>query len=94
MCHVRSKADSRPRALHEPLKVVKPAGVCRANSLKVVKLAGVRCPSPLEWLLQLHPLVALATLQGFTIFFFFFTLVTGSRRSLSLKLSDIRVYEA
>ena len=26
-------------------------------------------------------------------FFFFFTLVTGPRRSLSLKLSDIRVYE-
>jgi len=27
------------------------------------------------------------------IFFFFFTLVTGPRRSLSLKLSDTRVYE-
>jgi hypothetical protein len=26
------------------------------------------------------------------IVFFFFTLVTGSRRSLSLKLSDTRVY--
>jgi len=26
-------------------------------------------------------------------FFFFFTLVTGARRSLSLKLSDTRVYE-
>jgi len=26
-------------------------------------------------------------------FFFFFTLVTGSRRSLNLKLSDTRVYE-
>ena len=26
-------------------------------------------------------------------FFFFFTLVTGPRRSLSLKLSDTRVYE-
>ena len=26
-------------------------------------------------------------------FFFFFTLVTGPRRSLSLKLSDARVYE-
>ena len=29
-------------------------------------------------------------LQGF---FFFFTLATGPRRSLSLKLSDTRVYE-
>jgi len=28
-----------------------------------------------------------------TIFFFFFTLVTGPRRSLSLTLSDTRVYE-
>ena len=28
-----------------------------------------------------------------TIFFFFFTLVTGPRRSSSLKLSDTRVYE-
>ena len=27
------------------------------------------------------------------VFFFFFTLVTGPRRSLSLKLSDARVYE-
>ena len=27
------------------------------------------------------------------VFFFFFTLVTGPRRSLSLKLSDTRVYE-
>ena len=27
------------------------------------------------------------------LFFFFFTLVTGPRRSLSLKLSDTRVYE-
>ena len=26
-------------------------------------------------------------------FFFFFTLVTGPRRSLSLKLSDTKVYE-
>ena len=26
-------------------------------------------------------------------FFFFFTLVTGPRRSLSIKLSDTRVYE-
>jgi len=30
---------------------------------------------------------------GALFFFFFFTLVTGPRRSLSLKLSDIRVYE-
>ena len=29
----------------------------------------------------------------YLIFFFFFTLVTGPRRSLSLKLSDTRVYE-
>jgi len=29
----------------------------------------------------------------FTQVFFFFTLVTGPRRSLSLKLSDARVYE-
>jgi len=29
----------------------------------------------------------------YCIFFFFFTLVTGPRRSLSLKLSDTRVYE-
>ena len=28
-----------------------------------------------------------------TFFFFFFTLVTGPTRSLSLKLSDITVYE-
>ena len=28
-----------------------------------------------------------------SVFFFFFTLVTGPRRSLSLKLSDTRVYE-
>ena len=28
-----------------------------------------------------------------SFFFFFFTLVTGPRRSLSLKLSDTRVYE-
>ena len=36
--------------------------------------------------------VHLATaLRGF--FFFFFTLVTGPRRSLSLKLSDTRAYE-
>ena len=27
------------------------------------------------------------------VFFFFFTLVTGPRRSLSLRLSDTRVYE-
>ena len=27
------------------------------------------------------------------VFFFFFTLVTGPRRSLSLKLSDTRIYE-
>ena len=27
------------------------------------------------------------------LFFFFFTLVTGPRKSLSLKLSDTRVYE-
>ena len=27
------------------------------------------------------------------VFFFFFTLVTGPRRSLRLKLSDTRVYE-
>ena len=27
------------------------------------------------------------------VFFFFVTLVTGPRRSLSLKLSDTRVYE-
>ena len=31
--------------------------------------------------------------RGWPIFFFFFTLVTGPRRSLSLKLSDTRVYE-
>jgi len=30
---------------------------------------------------------------GETPFFFFFTLVTGPRRSLSFKLSDARVYE-
>ena len=28
-----------------------------------------------------------------SLFFFFFTLVTGPRKSLSLKLSDARVYE-
>jgi len=28
-----------------------------------------------------------------SFFFFFFTLVTGPRRSLSLKLSDTKVYE-
>ena len=28
-----------------------------------------------------------------SFFFFFFTFVTGPRRSLSLKLSDTRVYE-
>jgi len=27
------------------------------------------------------------------LYFFFFTLVTGPRRSLSLKLNDTRVYE-
>jgi len=32
------------------------------------------------------------TIQNF-FFFFFVTLVTGPRRSLSLKLSDTRVYE-
>ena len=31
--------------------------------------------------------------RGRTLFFFFFTLVTGPRRALSLKLSDTRVYE-
>ena len=31
--------------------------------------------------------------RGWTCFFFFFTLVTGPRRSVSLKLSDTRVYE-
>ena len=30
---------------------------------------------------------------GFACFFFFFTLITGHRRSLRLKLSDTRVYE-
>ena len=30
---------------------------------------------------------------GFFFFFFFITLVAGRRRSLSLKLSDARVYE-
>ena len=34
----------------------------------------------------LHP-------KPFFFFFFFLTLVTGPRRSLSLKLSDTRVYE-
>ena len=33
-----------------------------------------------------------STKRGF-FFFFFFTLVTGPIRSLSLKLSDTRVYE-
>jgi len=33
-----------------------------------------------------------AVLQATSFFFFFFTLVTGPRRSLSLKLSDTRVY--
>jgi len=33
------------------------------------------------------------TLSRSPTFFFFFTLVTGPRRSLSLKLSDTRVYE-
>ena len=32
-------------------------------------------------------------LGGWGLGFFFFTLVTGPRRSLSLKLSDTRVYE-
>ena len=32
-------------------------------------------------------------MSGQRLFFFFFTLVTGPRRSLSLKLSDTRVYE-
>ena len=36
-----------------------------------------------------HPTTLLSTF----FFFFFFTLVTGPRRSLSLKLSDVRVYE-
>jgi len=31
--------------------------------------------------------------RGWTCFFFFFTLVTGPRRSVSLELSDTRVYE-
>ena len=39
------------------------------------------CNHPEGWKLQGH------------FFFFFFTLVTGPRRSLSLKLSDTRVYE-
>jgi len=34
-----------------------------------------------------------AAIHGHEPFFFFFTLVTGPRRSLSLKLSDTRVDE-
>ena len=34
-----------------------------------------------------------STNAGMQVFFFFFTLVTGPRRSLSLKLSDTQVYE-
>ena len=33
------------------------------------------------------------SVEGQYLFLFFFTLVTGPRRSLSLKLSDTRVYE-
>jgi len=42
----------------------------------------------------LSKIVGLAGFGGRSgeIFFFFFTLVTGPRRSLSLKLSDTRVY--
>ena len=36
---------------------------------------------------------ALDSSKDSTQVFFFFTLVTGPRRSLSLKLSDTRVYE-
>jgi len=39
------------------------------------------------------PLPVLWALVSTQCFFFFFTLVTGPRRSLSLKLSDTRVYE-
>ena len=34
-----------------------------------------------------------AVTQHAPLFFFFFTLVTGPRRPLSLKLSDTKVYE-
>jgi len=39
------------------------------------------------------PVVLCLARVGRLFFFFFFTLVTGPRRSLSLKLSDTRVYE-
>ena len=34
-----------------------------------------------------------AHMNDLCFFFFFFTLVTGSKRSLSIELSDTRVYE-
>ena len=40
-----------------------------------------------------EPRVRLQEAMAFRVFFFLFTLVTGPRRSLSLKLSDTRVYE-
>ena len=47
--------------------------------------------SPIPNLLRSTTLTQLGGLFG--DFFFFFTLVTGPRRSLSLKLNDTRVYE-
>jgi len=41
---------------------------------------------------QGNPVAQTETPRG-VFFFFFFTLVTGPRRSLRLKLSDTRVYE-
>ena len=44
------------------------------------------------WVVVLRqiPFVRVESVRGF--FFFFFTLITGPRRSLSLKLSDKRVF--
>ena len=56
------------------------------NLLKRTRYSPIICSDPLA---THYPLCA----SSWLCFFFFFTLVTGPRRSLSLQLRDTRVYE-
>ena len=77
-----------PQAVAEPDQV----GVPRA-----FEAAGRRSVLEMAWRPALESSVMLTLnskrFLGFPDIFFFFTLFTGRRRSLGLKLSDTRVYE-
>jgi len=68
---------------------------------RAINPSGASCIATRQELHELHELQPVRSFldRGFptqpdtTTFFFFFTLVTGPRRSLSVKLSDTRVYE-